>query len=187
VGRASGEPVLAEVGPPIMLSLDVAGYRSVLRTQDRALRIGALCLCLGSSSCGTTAPAPRDATPGANPTAAAVTLAEENGALAVELRQIISRYEPPDWRCTQFGFDMHDLARRADAHAPEVVRMVERGVVGVDQEDVDLLIYLMGEKANRLKPALLPLTQRPEAAVRNRARSALKAIERGSARNNNRE
>jgi hypothetical protein len=29
VGRASGEPVLAEVGPPIMLSLDVAGYRSV--------------------------------------------------------------------------------------------------------------------------------------------------------------
>jgi len=32
VGRASGEPVLAEVGPPFMLSLDVAGYRSVRRT-----------------------------------------------------------------------------------------------------------------------------------------------------------
>ena len=32
VGRASGEPVLAEVGPPFMLSLDVAGYCSVLRT-----------------------------------------------------------------------------------------------------------------------------------------------------------
>jgi hypothetical protein len=31
VGRASGEPVLAEVGPPIMLSLDVAGYCSVMR------------------------------------------------------------------------------------------------------------------------------------------------------------
>jgi hypothetical protein len=30
VGRASGEPVLAEVGPPIMLGLDVAGYRSVI-------------------------------------------------------------------------------------------------------------------------------------------------------------
>jgi hypothetical protein len=32
VGRASGEPVLAEVGPPFMLSLDVAGYCSVGRT-----------------------------------------------------------------------------------------------------------------------------------------------------------
>ena len=31
VGRASGEPVLAEVGPPITLSLDVAGYCSVIR------------------------------------------------------------------------------------------------------------------------------------------------------------
>jgi hypothetical protein len=30
VGRASGEPVLAEVGPPFMLSLDVAGYCSVI-------------------------------------------------------------------------------------------------------------------------------------------------------------
>ena len=32
--RASGEPVLAEVGAPFMLSLDVAGYLSVLRTLD---------------------------------------------------------------------------------------------------------------------------------------------------------
>jgi hypothetical protein len=30
-GRASGEPALAEVGPPFMLSLDVAGYCSVIR------------------------------------------------------------------------------------------------------------------------------------------------------------
>jgi hypothetical protein len=30
--RPSGEPVLAEVGPPVILSLDVAGYRSVRRT-----------------------------------------------------------------------------------------------------------------------------------------------------------
>jgi hypothetical protein len=30
--RPSGEPVLAEVGPPVILSLDVAGYFSVLRT-----------------------------------------------------------------------------------------------------------------------------------------------------------
>jgi hypothetical protein len=30
--RPSGEPVLADVGPPFMLSLDVAGYRSVVRT-----------------------------------------------------------------------------------------------------------------------------------------------------------
>jgi hypothetical protein len=30
--RASGEPGLAEVGAPVILSLDVAGYRSVLRT-----------------------------------------------------------------------------------------------------------------------------------------------------------
>jgi hypothetical protein len=29
--RPSGEPVLAEVGPPVILSLDVAGYRSVMR------------------------------------------------------------------------------------------------------------------------------------------------------------
>jgi hypothetical protein len=29
--RPSGEPVLAEVGPPVILSLDVAGYRSVSR------------------------------------------------------------------------------------------------------------------------------------------------------------
>jgi hypothetical protein len=29
---ASGEPVLAEVGRPFMLSLGVAGYRSVRRT-----------------------------------------------------------------------------------------------------------------------------------------------------------
>ncbi len=38
VGRASGEPVLAEAGPPFMLSLDVAGYCSVRRT----LRNGAV-------------------------------------------------------------------------------------------------------------------------------------------------
>ena len=37
VGRASGEPVLAEVGPPFMLSLDVAGYCSVLRTPGTAV------------------------------------------------------------------------------------------------------------------------------------------------------
>jgi hypothetical protein len=30
--RPSGEPVLAEVGPPVILSLDVAGYFSVGRT-----------------------------------------------------------------------------------------------------------------------------------------------------------
>jgi hypothetical protein len=30
--RASGEPVLAEVGAPVILSLDVAGYFSVGRT-----------------------------------------------------------------------------------------------------------------------------------------------------------
>jgi hypothetical protein len=30
--RPSGEPVLAEVGPPVILSLDVAGYFSVRRT-----------------------------------------------------------------------------------------------------------------------------------------------------------
>jgi hypothetical protein len=29
--RPSGEPVLAEVGPPVILSLDVAGYFSVIR------------------------------------------------------------------------------------------------------------------------------------------------------------
>jgi hypothetical protein len=31
-GAPSGEPVLAEVGAPFILSLDVAGYFSVLRT-----------------------------------------------------------------------------------------------------------------------------------------------------------
>ena len=31
---ASGEPVLAEVGRPVILSLGVAGYCSVLRTPD---------------------------------------------------------------------------------------------------------------------------------------------------------
>ena len=33
--RPSGGPVLAEVGPPVILSLDVAGYRSVVRTCGR--------------------------------------------------------------------------------------------------------------------------------------------------------
>jgi hypothetical protein len=31
-GAPCGEPVLAEVGAPVILSLDVAGYLSVLRT-----------------------------------------------------------------------------------------------------------------------------------------------------------
>jgi hypothetical protein len=31
-GAPSGEPVLAEVGAPFMLSLDIAGYCSVVRT-----------------------------------------------------------------------------------------------------------------------------------------------------------
>jgi hypothetical protein len=31
--RPSGEPALAEVGPPVILSLGVAGYLSVRRTQ----------------------------------------------------------------------------------------------------------------------------------------------------------
>jgi hypothetical protein len=33
--RPSGEPVLAEVGPPVILSLDVAGYFSVMRRYGR--------------------------------------------------------------------------------------------------------------------------------------------------------
>ncbi len=33
--RPSKEPVLAEVGPPLILSLDVAGYRSVIRTPQQ--------------------------------------------------------------------------------------------------------------------------------------------------------
>jgi hypothetical protein len=33
--RPSGEPVLAEVGPPVILSLDVAGYFSVMRPRQR--------------------------------------------------------------------------------------------------------------------------------------------------------
>jgi hypothetical protein len=42
VGRASGEPVLAEVGPPFMLSLDVAGYCSVGRTLGYGVDWGTL-------------------------------------------------------------------------------------------------------------------------------------------------
>jgi hypothetical protein len=34
--RPSGAPVLAEVGPPVILSLDAAGYFSVLRTLGEA-------------------------------------------------------------------------------------------------------------------------------------------------------
>ncbi len=33
--RPSGEPVLAEVGPPVILSLGIAGYCSVRRTLRR--------------------------------------------------------------------------------------------------------------------------------------------------------
>jgi hypothetical protein len=33
--RPSGEPVLAEVGPPVILSLDVAGYFSVRQLRER--------------------------------------------------------------------------------------------------------------------------------------------------------
>jgi hypothetical protein len=33
--RASGEPVLAEVGAPFILSLGVAGYLSVMRRRGR--------------------------------------------------------------------------------------------------------------------------------------------------------
>jgi hypothetical protein len=39
--RASGEPVLAEVGAPFILSLGVAGYLSVIRTCRRGTK-GAL-------------------------------------------------------------------------------------------------------------------------------------------------
>jgi hypothetical protein len=35
--RASGEPVLAEVGAPVILSLGLAGYCSVIRTRQRSL------------------------------------------------------------------------------------------------------------------------------------------------------
>ncbi len=35
--RPSGEPVLAEVGPPVILSLDVAGYFSVMRAHGALL------------------------------------------------------------------------------------------------------------------------------------------------------
>jgi hypothetical protein len=34
--RPSGEPLLAEVGPPVILSLGVAGYCSVVRTPAAA-------------------------------------------------------------------------------------------------------------------------------------------------------
>jgi riboflavin synthase len=37
---ASGEPVLAEVGRPVILSLGVAGYFSVLRTSRSAFVAG---------------------------------------------------------------------------------------------------------------------------------------------------
>jgi len=38
--RPSGEPALAEVGPPVILSLGVAGYLSVLRTSRSAFVAG---------------------------------------------------------------------------------------------------------------------------------------------------
>jgi hypothetical protein len=34
--RPSGEPVLDEVGPPIILSLDVAAYPGVMRLRQRS-------------------------------------------------------------------------------------------------------------------------------------------------------
>jgi hypothetical protein len=42
--RASGEPVLAEVGAPVILSLDVAGYRSVRRTLQVAAPVPGACV-----------------------------------------------------------------------------------------------------------------------------------------------
>jgi hypothetical protein len=36
--RPSGEPVLAEVGPPVILSLGVAGYLSVIGPRVAALK-----------------------------------------------------------------------------------------------------------------------------------------------------
>jgi hypothetical protein len=47
--RPSGEPVLAEVGPPVILSLGVAGYCSVRRTAKsmwRSFVVGQTAACL---------------------------------------------------------------------------------------------------------------------------------------------
>jgi hypothetical protein len=47
--RASGEPALAGVGAPVILSLDVAGYRSVRRTAKsmwRSFVVGQTAACL---------------------------------------------------------------------------------------------------------------------------------------------
>jgi hypothetical protein len=40
-GAPSGEPVLAEVGAPVILSLGIAGYCGVRRTPGRPMKIGA--------------------------------------------------------------------------------------------------------------------------------------------------
>ena len=141
------------------------------------MRTGWPLLLVLACSCDARVEAPQERGPVA--TEASVQSGAEQRVIEAQLREIIARYDPPDWRCTQFMFDMQDLATEARGHGSEIVGMVEHGVPGVEQSDVNVLLYFMGDSAGGIRPALLELARRPDPALRERARLALEFIERG--------
>ena len=102
---------------------------------------------------------------------------QPNG-LEAEIASIVARYEPPEWRCSQYMFDMQDLARGADARVPEVLDLVECGVYS---SEVRFMLYLTGGHATGIRSALQDLATRTDGVARERAQSALDAVERGIA------
>jgi hypothetical protein len=101
----------------------------------------------------------------------------DSNALEEQLTAILARYEPPSWRCSQYLFDMQDLAAGAHRHVPEVAAMVESGV---HPDEVGFMLQLMGSRASVMEPALEDLARHQDSAVRARAQAALETIRRGA-------
>ncbi len=88
------------------------------------------------------------------------------------LSKIIARYEAPNWRCSQFIYDLQAEAKTAGTD--EVLDLLARDIY---TDDVQFLIYLMGPDAARLKPGLRDLAGSPDLRTRARAIKAIAAID----------
>jgi hypothetical protein len=106
----------------------------------------------------------------AKPAAGPLSASTSSNSIWLELDIIERRYAEQEWLCSQFLYDMTNVARRAETRMPEVVELIR---VGAHPGAVDFLLMLMGERALLAVPDLLELADAPDPVVRERAFAAL--------------
>ena len=141
--RPSGEPGLAEVGPPVILSLDVAGYCSVRRRRQRAQFIAGLLIAALTSACasshGSTIVLHPDGLVKLTGTFSDLRLVEDQGMVGMEVR-IANAATEPFQAVVQFG--MGSFCERSPDPPMACHRLTDLVLVTADFDGEDLSFLL---------------------------------------------